>query len=190
MADAWYFFDGARQLGPLSLVELRRLLDIQSSPMVRVWHAGLAEWTSPAELPEFGPAGLPPPLPPFLPPDQIRDHQAQNYQAQESSNPGSKRQRPEGASLRQFHCKELARRVFACDDVLGIWLSGQSGCRCVGGGHRCRLPAKRRLSAGNHLCFDLAGMAGGHRYRDLAVRRCLEIRKPPYRRKNAAWKKV
>src|SRR5215475_3384657 len=76
MADAWHFFDGARQLGPLSLVELRRLLDIQSSPMVRVWHEGLAEWTSPAELSEFGPARLPPlppPLPPVLPPDQFQD---------------------------------------------------------------------------------------------------------------------
>jgi hypothetical protein len=76
MADAWYFFDGARQLGPFSLVELRRLLDIQSSPMVRVWREGLAEWTRPAGLPEFGPARLPPlplPLPPVLPQGQTQD---------------------------------------------------------------------------------------------------------------------
>jgi hypothetical protein len=69
MVDAWHFFDGARQLGPLSLVELRRLLDIQSSPMVRVWREGLAEWTPPADLPEFAPA-RPPPLPPAVPQDQ------------------------------------------------------------------------------------------------------------------------
>lgn len=69
MADAWHFFDGARQLGPLNSVELRRLLDIQSSPMVRVWREGLAEWTPPANLPEFAPA-RPPPLPPVIPQDR------------------------------------------------------------------------------------------------------------------------
>jgi hypothetical protein len=77
MADAWYFFDGAKQLGPLSLVELKRLLDIQSSPMARVWHDGLADWTRPAELPEFETA-RPSPLPPPLPSDEIQGHRTRD----------------------------------------------------------------------------------------------------------------
>jgi hypothetical protein len=62
MADNWYLFDGTRQLGPLSLSELKRLLEVQSSPNVQVWREGLKEWTAPFSLPEFAPA-RPPPVP-------------------------------------------------------------------------------------------------------------------------------
>jgi GYF domain 2 len=62
MADAWYLFDGARQLGPLSLDELKHLLRVQISSAVHVWREGLAEWVRPADLPEFAPA-VPPPIP-------------------------------------------------------------------------------------------------------------------------------
>lgn len=62
MADSWYLFDGTRQLGPLSLSELKRLLEVQSSPDVQVWREGLKEWTAPSGLPEFAPV-RPPPIP-------------------------------------------------------------------------------------------------------------------------------
>jgi hypothetical protein len=62
MADSWYLFDGTRQLGPLSLNELKRLLEVQSSPGVQVWREGLKEWTAPFDLPEFAPV-KPPPIP-------------------------------------------------------------------------------------------------------------------------------
>ena len=55
-------FDGARQLGPLNLNELKRLLELQSSSAVRVWREGLDEWVAPADLLEFAPA-RPPPVP-------------------------------------------------------------------------------------------------------------------------------
>jgi GYF domain 2 len=62
MAEGWYFFDGARQLGPLDANGLKRLLEVQSSSAVRVWREGLDEWVTPADLPEFALAG-PPPIP-------------------------------------------------------------------------------------------------------------------------------
>jgi hypothetical protein len=62
MADSWYLFDGARQLGPLSLNELKLLLNVQKSPAVRVWCEGLREWAVPSDLPEFAPV-RPPPIP-------------------------------------------------------------------------------------------------------------------------------
>ena len=58
----WYLFDGARQLGPLSLNELKRLLEAQNPSAVHVWREGLSEWVTPTDLPEFASAG-PPPIP-------------------------------------------------------------------------------------------------------------------------------
>ena len=62
MADSWYLFDGARQLGPLSLSELKHFLEVKSLPDVQVWREGLNEWAAPSDLPEFAPAE-PPPIP-------------------------------------------------------------------------------------------------------------------------------
>ena len=62
MADGWYLFDGVRQLGPLTLNELKRLLEEQHSSAVRVWRQGLEEWILPADLPEFSS-----PQPPLIP---------------------------------------------------------------------------------------------------------------------------
>jgi hypothetical protein len=62
MADGWHLFDGTRQLGPLSLNELKRLLEIQNLPAVQVWREGLEAWTAPSDLPEFSRIG-PPPIP-------------------------------------------------------------------------------------------------------------------------------
>jgi len=62
MADSWYLFDGTRQLGPLSLNELKRLLEVQSVHNVQVWREGLKEWAAPSDLPEFAPV-RPPPIP-------------------------------------------------------------------------------------------------------------------------------
>jgi hypothetical protein len=60
MADNWYLFDGTRKLGPLSLAELKRLLEVQTSPSVLVWREGLEEWAAPSDLPEFAPVQPPP----------------------------------------------------------------------------------------------------------------------------------
>jgi uncharacterized protein DUF4339 len=60
MADSWYLFDGARQLGPLSLDELQHLLEVQSSPEVQVWREGLPQWAAPSDLPELVAARSPP----------------------------------------------------------------------------------------------------------------------------------
>ena len=62
MADGWYLFDGVRQLGPLTLNELKPLLEEQGSSAIRVWREGLDEWVVPADLPEFASA-QPPPIP-------------------------------------------------------------------------------------------------------------------------------
>src|SRR5260370_5255427 len=62
MAGSWYLFDGARQLGPLSLSELKHFLKVQSLPDVQEWREGLKEGAAPSELPEFAPVG-PPPIP-------------------------------------------------------------------------------------------------------------------------------
>jgi len=62
MADGWYLFDGARQLGPLSLSELKHFLEVKSLPDVQVWREGLNEWAAPSDLPEFAPVE-PPPIP-------------------------------------------------------------------------------------------------------------------------------
>src|SRR6202171_2751323 len=62
MAGSWYLFDGARQLGPLSLSELKHFLEVKSLPDVQVWREGLKEWAAPSDLPEFAPVG-PPPIP-------------------------------------------------------------------------------------------------------------------------------
>jgi hypothetical protein len=62
MADSWYLFDGAEQLGPLSLSELKRLLEVQGLASVRVWREGLKEWAAPSDLPELAPV-RPPPIP-------------------------------------------------------------------------------------------------------------------------------
>ena len=62
MADSWCLFDGARQLGPLSLSELKHFLEVKSLPDVQVWREGLNEWAAPSDLPEFAPVE-PPPIP-------------------------------------------------------------------------------------------------------------------------------
>ena len=62
MADSWYLFDGARQLGPLSFHELQHLLEVQSLPDAQVWREGLQQWAAPSDLPELAPA-WPPPVP-------------------------------------------------------------------------------------------------------------------------------
>jgi hypothetical protein len=62
MAVDWYLYDGVRQLGPLTLNELKRLLEEQRSSAVRVWRHGLDEWVVPADMPELA-SPQPPPLP-------------------------------------------------------------------------------------------------------------------------------
>ena len=62
MADGWYLFDGARQLGPFSLNGLKHRLQVRNSSAVHVWREGLTDWVRPADLPEFAPA-VPPPIP-------------------------------------------------------------------------------------------------------------------------------
>lgn len=59
MTDNWYLFDGARQLGPFSLEELKHLLRIQTSSAVHVWREGMNDWARPLELPEFSPPPVP-----------------------------------------------------------------------------------------------------------------------------------
>jgi GYF domain 2 len=83
MADSWYLFDGIRQLGPLSLSELKQLLQVQNSAVIQVWRDGLREWVSPSELPEFAPR--PPPLP-ILP----EDRRSQDSQNRPESKPPSR----------------------------------------------------------------------------------------------------
>lgn len=62
MADQWYLFDGARQLGPLGLAELKSLLRIGQTGVL-VWRDGLKDWVAPADLPELSAPSKPPPLP-------------------------------------------------------------------------------------------------------------------------------
>jgi hypothetical protein len=62
MAGSWYLFDGARQLGPLSLSELKHFLEVESLSDVQVWRERLKEWAAPSDLPEFAPVE-PPPIP-------------------------------------------------------------------------------------------------------------------------------
>ena len=81
MADSWYLFDGTRQLGPLNLNELKRLLEIQSLPDVQVWREGLKEWTAPSDLPEFA-AVRPHPIP-----VDFEDGHSQNAGDREATKP-------------------------------------------------------------------------------------------------------
>jgi hypothetical protein len=62
VGGGWYFFDGERQLGPLSSDELERFLHGQDLSVVRVWREGLSEWVLATDLPELALAG-PPPVP-------------------------------------------------------------------------------------------------------------------------------
>ena len=62
VGDGWYFFDGERQLGPLSRDELKHFLHGRDASAIHVWHEGLSEWTAAAALPELDVVG-PPPVP-------------------------------------------------------------------------------------------------------------------------------
>jgi GYF domain 2 len=62
VADEWYLFDGARQLGPLGLAELKSLLRIGQSGVL-VWRDGLTGWVAPADVPELSAPSKPPPVP-------------------------------------------------------------------------------------------------------------------------------
>ena len=81
MADSWHLFDGTRQLGPLNLNELKRLLEVQSLPDVQVWREGLKEWTAPSDLPEFAPV-RPHPIP-----VDFADRHSQNAGDREATKP-------------------------------------------------------------------------------------------------------
>jgi hypothetical protein len=59
MAVDWYLFDGLRKLGPLTLNELKRLLEERHSSEVRLRLQGLDEPVAPADLPELS-SGEPP----------------------------------------------------------------------------------------------------------------------------------
>jgi uncharacterized protein DUF4339 len=62
VADEWYLFNGARQLGPLGLAELKSLLRIEQSGVL-VWRDGLTGWVAPADVPELSAPSKPPSLP-------------------------------------------------------------------------------------------------------------------------------
>jgi hypothetical protein len=65
MSDAWYFAEGDRKIGPISLSELGSVLSrVPGAEKALVWRTGFANWTAAADVKELEAfLATPPPLP-------------------------------------------------------------------------------------------------------------------------------
>jgi fumarate reductase subunit D len=65
MSDAWYYAEGDKAVGPVSLADLeKRLFLVSNAKEVLVWRDGLANWVKAKNLPELTQHVIkPPPLP-------------------------------------------------------------------------------------------------------------------------------
>ena len=70
MSDIWYYSDGEKSVGPISLFDLTAILSIVSNAKdVLVWQNGFEHWKRAADVPELASFVIkPPPLPPLPPP--------------------------------------------------------------------------------------------------------------------------
>jgi hypothetical protein len=69
MSDAWYYADGDKAVGPITLVDLKkRLVFVSNAKDVLVWRAGFANWQSAGSVFDLArlPTRRPPPIPQSL----------------------------------------------------------------------------------------------------------------------------
>jgi hypothetical protein len=66
MSDVWYYAEGDKSVGPLTLSELKTILSrVSSARDVLVWRDGFSSWQTAKNVPELRPHVIkPPPLPP------------------------------------------------------------------------------------------------------------------------------
>jgi hypothetical protein len=71
MSDVWYYAEGDKSVGPLTLSELKTILSrVSDARDVLVWRDGFSSWQTAKIVPELAPVVIKPPLPP--PPLQPR----------------------------------------------------------------------------------------------------------------------
>jgi GYF domain 2 len=65
MSDAWYYGEGDKSIGPITLADLIAILSrVSDGQSVFVWRDGLVGWVQAKKLPELAPhVTKPPPLP-------------------------------------------------------------------------------------------------------------------------------
>jgi hypothetical protein len=64
MSDAWYYAEGDKAVGPVTLADLKKLLSLVSNAKdVLVWKPGFANWEKAETVPDLALVPKPPPIP-------------------------------------------------------------------------------------------------------------------------------